>query len=142
MNFTIHGSIFSLECFKVWCYNLFCSTYFWATFFLLWMKLLFKLSKHNQMRANPYMRHLILLILCPRDSNSLIKNNLCENLFCVKFDHQITYDQHVKRLCKKSKCKTKSASCGCLTYGISKKIKNEFFFWCNIHLFSANMDNP
>ena len=42
--------------------------------------------------------------------NSLIENSLCEKVLGVKLDYKLTFDQHVKSLCKKSKCKIKSVS--------------------------------
>lgn len=51
----------------------------------------------------------------------MIQNSFCEKLSSVKFDHHLTFDQHVKRL---------KAFARAIRYmGLAKKeIKNEFFF--------------
>ena len=67
----------------------------------------FQSRSMNQMKSNTCECHLILLILHTEVSNqiqiesSLIKSSLCEKLLDVEFDHQLTFDQHVKSSCKK-----------------------------------------
>ena len=36
-----------------------------------------------------------------RNCGSLIKTSSCENLLGVKIDYKLTFDEHVKSLCKK-----------------------------------------
>ena len=43
--------------------------------------------------------------------NLLIENSLCEKLLGVKFDYELTFDQHVKSLCKKANIKLKVKAC-------------------------------
>ena len=82
------------------------------------------------------------LMLSTRDSNkietgnSLVKGSLSEKLLGVKFNHNLTFNKHVKSLCKKKKkCKIESVSWVRSIYGISeKKITNKFLFCCTIKL--------
>ena len=68
--------------------------------------------------------------------NSFIKSSLCEKLLGVKFDHQSTFDQHIKSLCEKAYTKLIGV------FDILKKqdkLKMNFFF--ATQLLTANMDN-
>ena len=76
----------------------------------------------------------MLLILLARGSNqiqiknSLIKSSLCKNLLGVKFDHQLTFEQHVKSLCKKISAKLKIFAGAVQYMGLAKKkLKMNFF---------------
>ena len=66
------------------------------------------------MKDNAYKCLLIVLILRARDSNqiqienSFIKSYLSEKRLGVKFDHQLSFDQQVKSLCKKGNAKLKA----------------------------------
>ena len=69
---------------------------------------LFKWFKENQVKNH---KDKCRLILSKRDlkqiqtGNSLMKNSLCEKILGVKFDHNLTFDEHVKSLCKKPNSK-------------------------------------
>ena len=90
-------------------------------------KKIFKWFKHNQMQENLYKCHLILLVLPTGDSyqihieNSLIKSSLCEKLLDFRFDHQFTFDQLVKTLCKKVNEKLKPFTRPVRHMGLAKK---------------------
>ena len=77
----------------------------------------------------------MLLILLARGSNqiqiknSLIKSSLCKNLLGVKFDHQLTFEQHVKSLCKKINTKLKIFA-GAVQY---MELAKKFFFAANLN---------
>ena len=89
------------------------------------------------MKGNTYKCHLTLLILSTGDSNqiqiensdSLIKSKLCENHLGVQFYYQLTFDQHVKSLCKKANAKVKVFAWVVLFVGMAKKkLKINSFF--------------
>ena len=91
--------------------------------------------QHVQVKGNTYKCHLILLMLRTVDSNqiqianSLIKNSLFEKLFGVKFDHQLTFDQHVKSFCKEANAKLEVFARVVSYIGLAKKkLRNEYFF--------------
>ena len=90
-------------------------------------KKLFKWFKHNQMQENAYKCHLILLVLLTGDSyqiqieNSLTKSSLSEKLLYFRFDHQFTFDQLVKGLCKKVNEKLKAFTRPVWYVGLAKK---------------------
>ena len=102
------------------------------------------------MKGNTYKYHLILLILRTGDSNQifienlLMKNSLCEKCFAVKFDYQLTFDQHAKILCKKANAKLKVFTRAVWYTGkkSKKEIKNGFPFCCTIQLLPADMNDP
>ena len=69
----------------------------------------------------------MLLISRTRDSNqiqienSFIKSSFCENIRGVKFDHQLTFDQHVKSFWKKASAKLKVRARAVRYIGLAKK---------------------
>ena len=72
---------------------------------------LFKWFKHNQMKSNTCKCHLILLIYIQEIQMKsslkihLLKATSVKNFFGVKFDHQLTFVQHVKSLRQKANTK-------------------------------------
>ena len=73
--------------------------------------------------------------------NSFTKSSLCEKVFGVKFDNQLTFDQQVKSLCKKENAKLKAFAMDIQYMGLAKKkLKINSFFAAQ--LFPTNMDDP
>ena len=74
-------------------------------------KYLFKWLSNNEMQGNSGKGHLILSTVEPAEiqvEESLIKSNNCEKLLCIRIDSQLafdklTFDKHIKTVCKKSK---------------------------------------
>ena len=93
-------------------------------------KELFRWCNYNQVKGKHY------LILSTGKSNQIQLGinwfrAASEEFLGVKFDHKLTFYQHVKSLRKKvnTKCKIKCISQGCFTYKISEKeFINEFLF--------------
>ena len=56
----------------------------------------------------------------------ILRKKLCKQLLGVKFDQQITFDQHVKILCKKANAKLKSLSSVVRYMGLSKRISTVY----------------
>ena len=72
---------------------------------------MFQWFSHNQIKANADKNHLIVSTDEPieiRVSESLIKNNTCEKLLGVKIDNKLSFDTHVKGLCKKANNKLRA----------------------------------
>ena len=88
------------------------------------------------------------LMLSTRDSNkietgnSLVKGSLSEKLLAVKFNHNLTFNKHVKSLCKKANAKLK-ALVGFVPYMglVKKKLQMNSFFAAQLNYWPENMDD-
>ena len=63
-------------------------------------------TKYKRFKSNP-------------TGNSLIKTSISEKILCVKFNHELSFDQFFKTVCKKSKIK--NVSLGRPIYEIREK---------------------
>ena len=76
------------------------------------------------------------------NGNSLIKSGNCEKLLGVKIDTKLTFEDHIKDLCRKAN--SKLCALGRVTPYISlgKQITNELLFCITVSLLPPNMDVP